>query len=161
MYEWLDAALDGDSHILTANRRLARTLMAEYNARQQDRGLSAWPTAPIRFWLDWLCDVARNEPDRLRGAVRITVGQARVLWEQVLARELDDPLLNRSAFARQVRDARDRLQEWHVPLDACERYARSRDHFVFLRAARRYAAILEEQGWLDGAAFAERAIGAL
>ncbi len=161
MYEWLDAALDGDSHLLTANRRLARTLTAEFNARQQGRGLMAWPTAPIRFWRDWLGRLAETGPDVLRGRVRINASQARVLWEQILARELDDPLLNRGAFARQVRDARDRLHEWHVPLDACAQHARSRDHHLFVRASKRYAAVLEEQGWLDGAAFPERAISAV
>jgi ATP-dependent helicase/nuclease subunit B len=148
MYEWLD---DGDAvsaQTVTANRRLARALVAEVAAREIARGRLAWRRPSIHAWRDWLGNLlcsahAGDLPTRINGH------QSRVIWERCIRREVSDPLLNVAMLVRQARTAWERLRQFGVPLDECARAASGRDQQLFARAARRYQAELEQAGWID------------
>jgi probable DNA repair protein len=155
MYPWLADAIGRSACVLASSRRLARTLTEHYAGQQARRGQAAWRTPEIYYWRDWL-GIALTDvsgPDPL--PVRISGAQSRVVWERCLAQTIDDPLLNRGALLRQVQDTWSRLQDWQVTIGDCERSARSRDHFAYVRAARCYEAALEEGSWVDPAGLPE------
>jgi ATP-dependent helicase/nuclease subunit B len=154
MYDWLDDGEAKPAQTVTANRRLARVLSDEVAAREIGRGSLAWRRPAIHAWQDWLgilLTTARAEdlPTRINGH------QSRVIWERCIRREVTDPLLNVAMLVRQSRTAWERLHQFGVPLDDCARAANGRDQHLFARAARRYQAVLGQQGWIDDVAVAD------
>lgn len=153
MYRWLAEALASDaSQVVTANRRLARTLLAEHARSQQALGKTAWPSPAIHSWRDWLLRLAEQDAGAAPN-VRINAQQSRLLWEECLLADIDDPFIrmNVGSLARQCRDTWSRLHEWQLPLAECQAAARGQDQRIFARAAGRYADLLEERGWIDEA----------
>ncbi|MDJ0814076.1 MAG: PD-(D/E)XK nuclease family protein [Woeseiaceae bacterium] len=151
MYGWLAEALEGGAQVVTANRRLATVLAEHYAQLQMSAGKSAWRSPAIRAWPDWLREVGSLAGVSRQLPARLNIHQSRVLWEQCLRQEVSSPLLNIGSVVRQARDAWALLQDYRVPLDDAERLARGRDQGIFARAARRYRAILDRQGWIDDA----------
>ena len=150
MYGWLPDVCDDTSQVVTASRRLARLLTAEYNARQLARGKGAWLTPVIMAWPDWLDRLlASARPDRQ--PARLNSHQSRVLWESILREAIDDPLVNIPSLTRHAREAWGRLHEWHVPFEECVSAASSRDQRVFANAASRYRERLAARNWIDEA----------
>lgn len=151
MYDWLNAATAGSSLVLTANRRLARTLRKVHSEQRLAGGQTAWKTPVIDEWQDWAKSFAEYYADPDESRVFISPYQSKILWERCLRREISDPLLNYGALARVVRDSHHRLDEWCVPLADCRRTARSPDQRVFAEVAASYQSILEREGWADRA----------
>jgi probable DNA repair protein len=150
MYGWLSDTCDDTSHVVTANRRLARVLAAAYNEQQLAAGRSAWRTASIYSYPDWLSRIiATGDPGN--APTRINAQQSRVLWERAIRGEISDPLVNVASLARQARDAWRRLHDWNVPLEELVASASSRDQRVFARAAIAYKSVLDSNNWLDDA----------
>lgn len=162
MYGWLSEACTDTSHVVTANRRLARVLSAAYNEQHLAAGRSAWATAPIWSLTDWLSRViASGEPGNM--PARINSQQSRVLWERVIRREVSDPLVNIASLARQSRDAWKRIHDWNVPLDEVVASARGKDQRIFAQAANAYDMVLDSNHWIDeallGACFLRALVG--
>jgi ATP-dependent helicase/nuclease subunit B len=150
MYGWLPEVCDETAQVVTASRRLARLLTAEYNARQVASGKAAWLTPVILAWPDWQSRLfASAGHERL--PARLNAHQCRVLWEQILRQVIDDPLVNIANLTRHARDAWQRLHEWRVPFDDCVAAASSRDQRLFAAAASRYRARLAAENWIDEA----------
>ena len=158
MYDWLSAATDGSSLVLTANRRLARTLRKVHAEQQLAAGQSAWKTPQILEWQDWARSVVEHHADPGKSRIPITAYHSKMLWERCLRREVSDPLVNFGALARLARDTYQRLDEWCVPLADCQTYARSRDQRVFAAVAASYESILEQEGWADRPAMVRDAV---
>ncbi|MDH3613408.1 MAG: PD-(D/E)XK nuclease family protein [Gammaproteobacteria bacterium] len=154
MYDWLSDGLRDSSQIVTANRRLARALIAEFGKRQIALGQSAWRSPAIRSWQDWLGDLFAAAELSQSLPTRIDAYQSRVLWERCLRREVSDPLLNIAMLVRQARDSWSRLHDFAVPLTECEKFAQGRDQRLFARAARSYQSILDREEWVDEAGLA-------
>lgn len=150
MYGWLPEVCDDTSQVVTANRRLARRLAREYSDRQIARGKRAWLTPVIVAWPDWLARLFASAGTGVRPA-RLNAHQSRVLWEQILADVISDPLVNVPGLTRHARDAWKRLHEWRVPFDECVGAASSRDQHVFATAASRYREHLAQADWVDDA----------
>lgn len=152
MYEWLsDALADDRCQVVTANRRLARTLRIAHNKRQIAAGVGAWRSPSIHAFADWLgvlASTARQKPDL---PTRINGQQSHLLWEACLREDIDDPLINIGGLARQCRDAWLRMHEWLLPLAECQSAAQGQDRRIFARAAGRYAKQLGERSWIDDA----------
>ena len=150
MYGWLPEVCDDASQVVTASRRLARLLTDEYNERQIASGRTAWLTPVITAWPDWqgrlLASTSLDEQP-----ARLNSHQSRVLWERILRREINDPLVNIAALTRHARDAWKRLHEWRVPFEECVAAASSRDQRLFAAAASRYRAHLAAENWIDDA----------
>src|SRR5210317_1696088 len=137
MYGWLPENCDDASQVVTASRRLARLLTAEYNAQQLASGKRAWLTPVIVALPDWLSRLLASA-GLGRQPARLNAHQSRVLWESILREVIDDPLINISSLTRHAREAWKRLHEWHVPFEECVSAASSRDQRVFADAASRY-----------------------
>ena len=150
MYGWLPEVCDDTSPVVTASRRLARLLVHEYNDRQIASGKCAWLTPVILAWPDWLARLFASAAPGTCPA-RLNAHQSRVLWEQILADMIGDPLVDEASLTRHARDAWKRLHEWRVPFDECVNAASSRDQHVFATAASRYRDALLQEGWIDDA----------
>jgi len=151
MFDWLGNALDGAGHVVTANRRLARSIVAEYGAGQVALGKRAWTSPRVYSWGDWLTRLLAGAHAQPPLPLRINANQSRVLWERCLRREISDPLLNLDLLVRQAREAWSRLQEFGVSLEECRAAAIGRDQRLFAAAAASYASVLERENWIDDA----------
>lgn len=152
MYAWLDGALaDDSSTVITANRRLARELRTVYGNRRLQAGVRAWRRPAIFSWTEWLAVLVESGYPDVSLPLRINALQSRVVWEQCLRTDLDDPLINIGSLARLCRETWNRLHEWRVPLTECQRRASGRDQRIFARAAGRYDRHLQSRGWIDDA----------
>ena len=148
MPDRLLAALDEGVTVITASRRLARSLGDAHAETMRKRGLSAWRTPAIATWSRWLRDFAEamfggRQPYCISGV------QARVLWDRCIAAELADERANLGAVVRASMDAWSLVHAYEVPLQELASTIDSRDQGVFSRAAARYARQLDTLGWID------------
>jgi len=150
MYGWLSDVGGDSSQVVTANRRLARVLAAEYATLQVADGRSAWQTPVILSLPDWLGRLFERS-DTVIQMSRINAQQSRLLWERLLRDEIDNQLVNVASLARQAREAWKRLHEWQVPFDEFAAAASNRDQHLFVRAATRYRQRLADELWIDDA----------
>jgi probable DNA repair protein len=101
--------------VVTPNRRLAQTLMAEFDVCQIARGLTVWEAPDIlpfgafvqRLWEDALYSHTGQDVPLL-----LTPAQEQAIWEQVLS---DSDLLSIPQTAAQCRDAWRLLHAWRIP----------------------------------------------
>ena len=160
MYGWLPEVCDGSSQVVTASRRLARLLIAEYTSRQLAAGKRAWLTPVIVAWPDWLSRLLATGEPAGRPA-RINGHQSRALWESILRELVDDPLVNVPSLARQARDAWNALHEWLVPVEEFVAAASSRDQRLFAAAASLYRTRLAAEHWIDEASLGREVMDAV
>ncbi len=158
MYDWLYDALDDNSCLVTANRRLARELQSAWGEGQIARGVSAWRTPEIRAWPSWLATVVSEADAQVEIPTRINAQQSRVIWERCLRKELGDDVVGLPSLVRLARDARQRLTDANVSIRDVARTAQTEDQRLFAAAAGRYQALLEHQGWVDDAGLAALAL---
>lgn len=150
MYGWIADACDESSHVLTASRRLARVLRAAYDTQQVSSGRTAWPSAAITSLRDWQARlVATGVPSHR--PTWISAQQSRALWQELLRKEIRDPLVNVAALARHARDAWNKLHDWRVPFEEFQAAADGQDQRIFARAAVAYRDYLRDRDWLDDA----------
>ena len=153
MYDWLGDALGNSATVVTANRRLARLLLAEYSAQQIAQGATAWHTPRICAWQDWLQQLFElAPPDKV--PTRINAHHSQWLWERSLRREFDESMTGVSHLVRLSRDAWQKLADWQVDIRELARSAQSADQRLFASVAGRYAGTLEREGWVDDAGLA-------
>src|SRR5918992_6348645 len=102
--------------VVTPNRRLAQTLMREFDAFQVEKNLSVWEAPDIlpfgafieRLWEDALyCDSGADLP------LLLTAAQEQSIWQEILK---DASLLSASETAAQCRDAWRLVHAWRIPL---------------------------------------------
>lgn len=158
MADWLDAALRDSGQVVTASRRLARSLHETYSLGKIAAGFTSWKRPDILFWQDWLSRQVADGDVLADLPVQISAHQSRILWERCLQREVPDPLLNIGLLARQCRDTWSRLHEWQIDLAECRRAARNRDQHLFASAAAAYQSMLQQAQWIDDAGLAEMAL---
>ena len=161
MQDWLVPELDRGAVVVTASRRLARTLASRYTEAQIQAGKTAWATPPILTQGRWLSDLLATS-DEAPG-YRLTATQSRVLWESCLVAELGGAHDNLSGIVRSAEEAWGLMQAFRLPLDVVRRRIENRDQGIFARAALRYQRRLDKENWLDEASLArgvEAAIGA-
>ncbi len=152
MYQWLTEAIDNDSLVITASRRLTRVLTSEYGKQQIALGHKAWHSPNIRFLDDWLSSIVNSTPDTM--PIILNGHASTVVWERCLKEQAGDQLLNIGGLVRQARQSWQRLHDWRVPLSEVSAAARSQDEQLFAAAARKYRAILADNNWIDGAQLA-------
>ena len=154
MYDWLSDALENAGTVVTANRRLARELQAQFVRRQLDAGERAWQSPRILAWHDWLVDLLRTSSQQQSLPTIINQHQSRVLWERCLLKELPDLAPGVAGLVRLSRDAWQRLADWQVSIREVARAAQNDDQRLFAAVAGRYLGILERQAWIDDAGLA-------
>ncbi len=149
MYQWLSEAIDNDSLVITASRRLTRVLNSEYGKQQIALSHKAWRSPNIKFLDDWLSSIVNSTPDTLP---IILYGYAStIVWERCLKGQAGDQLLNIGGLVRQAKQSWQRLHEWRVPLNEVKTAARSQDEHLFAAVAEKYRTILADNNWIDGA----------
>ncbi len=152
MYDWLsDIPADRNVQVVTPNRRLARHLREAHAAAQLAAGRAAWRSPEIFALTDWYSVLAAGLSSGYPAPARLNEQQARLLWEECLRQEMDEGVVHLSLLARLCRDAWQRLRDWRVPLDRVRASAGTPDQHLFARSAMRYAALLDERRYLDGA----------
>ncbi len=161
MYDWLRDALDDDSCLVTANRRLARELQAAFSESQLESGASAWRTPDILSWQRWISSIVEETDSQADLPTRINAQQSQVLWERCLRKELGDSAVGLPALVRLARDSWQRLADARVSIREVARTAQTEDQRMFAAAAGRYQSVLEHRNWVDDAGLAELALSLL
>ena len=153
MPDWLVPAIDDGASVVTANRRLARALDIEYADRAIRAGRAAWASPTIAHYARWLRGLLEHAPSE---QARLHLGSqaGRVLWESCLAAELGEHPTNSddiAGLAHKAQDAWKQARAFDLSADQLAAAARNHDQSVFARAAKRYAATLDERRWVDDA----------
>jgi probable DNA repair protein len=151
MYTWLSDALQDDATVITANRRLARTLRQQYNEQQINAGRKAWASPDIHSWQDWLTQLLRGASVQDSLPTLISPHQSQLLWERCLQKDLQDVPTGLSRLVRLSREAWQRLGDWRVSIRDMARTAQTDDQRLFATVAGRYLGILEREHWVDDA----------
>jgi len=144
-------ALDDGALVITATRRLARAMQAEY---ARAAGADSWVTPAIIPWSAWVQSAFRElrdfgHLDEYRAC--LSDGQSAALWEQLLGEdELTRTLLMPSGAVESFREAWALAHEWRLAW--AELQARGgEDCRSFLRVARAYERRLATMECLDKA----------
>ena len=155
MPDWLKPAIDAGATVVTASRRLARALAGDYATAELEAGSAAWATPPISTYGRWLAELLEGADDNAgRNLYRLDGAQSRVLWEACLEAELGADHGNLAGVVREAGKAWSLLKGFRIAPDDLDKSIENRDQGVFLRAARRYAAELAANDWVDDATIA-------
>ena len=156
MQEQIISAIQQGETVITATRRLARTLRHEYNAFQQAKGLKAWESPKILTWPDWLADLWQQllfkgeDPQTL-----LSAWQEQILWERVVR---DSPesreLLQPHSAASVAREAWLLSNQWRLDMWQVEKEG-DEDSRAFVHWSNRFLGFCEKGGWLDQARLAD------
>jgi ATP-dependent helicase/nuclease subunit B len=147
---------------LTASRRLAHAIRLGFAQHAQARGLTVWRTPQVLPWSTWLRQqrlVARAVQQRKFEGL-LTATQARVLWDEIVARShAGSALLMPSNAARLAARSWQLLHDYLIPLERLERVdtEESRALLEWCRAFERRCEVL---GMIDDAKLAHWAFDA-
>lgn len=145
----LGQALAAGCTVVTATRRLARTLKTDYARHQHAAG---WPTPDIVPWTAWIrrtFQEARDFGMLAEQRACLDAAQSAAVWEELFAGdEIAASLLMPAGAAEACRDAWRLAHEWQLPWPALRARA-GEDGRVFLRLAERYRRRLDALGCLD------------
>ncbi len=152
------AALAAGATVVTASRRLARQLQADFNRRMQSEGRGAWAGADILPWPAWVARIwsetfglALADP-AVAPRVLLSSAQERRLWEAIVNDSAwSHVLLQLPATARTAQEAWQLVHEWRLPLPMIEAGAPNEDARAFVAWADRFARECGRNGWLDAA----------
>jgi hypothetical protein len=110
MYQWLSEAVENNSIVITASRRLARVLHSEYGKERLALGDKAWLSPNIRFLDDWLASTVNAAADSL--PIVLAGHASGIIWERCLKEQAGASLLNIGGLVRQARQSWQRLHDW-------------------------------------------------
>jgi ATP-dependent helicase/nuclease subunit B len=140
--------------LVTAGRRLARTLRESSNALQREAGREAWEAPAILPWSGWLDAlwtelVFSGETGPL--PVRLDEWQEEVAWEEAIERSPGtDGLLHLASTAESAAETWRLMRAWRVDAAAVQTAATD-DAIAFLAWAREFEAACAREGWIDSA----------
>ena len=152
---FFDAALEqarAGATVVTASRRLTRTLREQLNALERAAGRTAWEAPAILPWSAWLGElwnalVYRGQPAPLR----LDENQEAAVWEQAIAGSPDgDELLQLAATTKAAAQTWDMVRSWRLDAAALEASVTD-DTRAFLSWARAFTCACEREGWIDRA----------
>lgn len=146
-------ALEQGVTAVTANKRLARTLLLAFNRTQLARGARAWRTPPVLAWHAWLeklwAEAVHAGADAATH-VLITPAQKVALWRSIAMENAIAPLPGDNAsLAELAMDSWGRCQDWRVSDEDLDRSADSVETFTFARWAGEYRKRCAQLGLLD------------
>ncbi len=148
--------IENGALILTANRRLARSLCREYDELRRRSGLSAWARPRILPFGAWLQSLWSDAV--LAGAVTpllLSEVQEESVWEDIIrTSESGRDLLQPREAAREAAKAWALSKQYRVPLGGGW-FAGHPDASAFLGWAREFERLCRERDWLPRAALPE------
>jgi probable DNA repair protein len=115
MFDPLLAAIARGATIVTANRRLAREVVARHDEAQVASGRPAWPSARALPWQAFVGDLWQQALDAGLGLPqrRLDAAQAAHLWQRIVAIDGQlGPLLDAAATARLAAEAWERVHAY-------------------------------------------------
>jgi probable DNA repair protein len=140
--------------VLTPNRRLAQSLLRDFDARQAASGLAAWETAeilPFDAFVQRLWEDALYSPEAARVPVLLTPPQEQALWEEAIdASRLAGSLFAPAAAAAQCRQAWRLVQGWRLG-QKLAMHPGGEDARAFLEWMGKYVRAARERGLTDAA----------
>lgn len=156
MQEQVLSALQQGGTVITATRRLARTLRQEFNTFQQTKGLSAWESPRILTWSDWMADLWQQllykseNPQTL-----LSSWQEQILWERVIRNSPESrELLQPHNAASVAQEAWLLTNQWQLDLSQIESLG-NEDSRAFADWANRFLSVCDNSGWLEQARVAD------
>ena len=147
------AALKAGATLVTANQRLARHIAMDYGAVQQAQGTQVWEAPDILPWPQWLERFWHESfglLDRDSPQLLLNDFQELTLWEEAIAAQEEEPLLQVPAAARGAREAWRLLHAWRLAITRQQENA-SEDVRAFARWAKTYLQRCTTSDWLDSA----------
>ena len=149
MNQRLQTAMAEGATIVTAGRRLTRTLSSEYNEEQRQGGAGTWAAPPIVPWGGWIHTLW--EEYLYNGEttpVRLSAWQERVLWERVIRETpASGELRQAAATATAAQEAFQLMSAWRLDLAAVD-VAGNEDARAFAAWAGRVQQTCTERGWI-------------
>ena len=156
MYGRLFDSLAAGATVVTANNRLARTLVHVYDQQMIDAGRAAWPTPDILSWSAWqqrLLALSRLRGGLTGGQRLLDDQQALLLWQQKITQlERDRSDMPFAQFARSAWATWKLLNEWEAVAEPEWTDAGlTSDQQAFLRWAGEYRKVCDASLWIDTA----------
>lgn len=151
------------SVLVTVNRRLARYLKHQYDARQIKDGRRIWETPPILPYTAWLETCFDDAALSLIAAtpagqpLLLSAERERRVWEQVISewsRAQGMALLQAAETARPAMEARELCREWRISRQDLK-HVPSDETAAFLQWSAQVEAICRENNWMDRAGLAD------
>ncbi|HUN68616.1 MAG TPA: hypothetical protein VMU46_07455, partial [Burkholderiales bacterium] len=144
--------------VVTPNRRLARVLKAEFDARQAERNLPVWDDAdilPLDAFAARCFEDAMYSGNAASGGepppVLLSGAQSRALWEEAIrASRWNGALLDVPQTAARAEEAWARAQAWRIA-GALEKSGGTEDTRAFADWARAYSRRCGKAGYIDAA----------
>jgi ATP-dependent helicase/nuclease subunit B len=146
----------GGTTVVTPNRRLAQSLAAEFDRRQQSSGLSVWETAdvlPYAAFVERLYEDALHSELAERLPLLLAPDQEQSLWEDVVRRRAGNALLAVPETATLAREAWTLACAWDLA-DGLPGALAGEDAAEFAAWAREYAARTGREQFIDRARLA-------
>jgi ATP-dependent helicase/nuclease subunit B len=155
----LEAALRRGATVVTPNKRLARELLAAYDALQVAEGHASWPSGRACPWSTFVAGlVEAAQDDRLpMPAQRLDAAQSLHLWRRIVASDRErSPLVDADAAATLAADAWERLHAWGSGGESWRGFSHGgEDVEAFARWAEAYWKELGRLDAVDGARAAD------
>lgn len=144
--------LDGETALITVNRRLARAVTEAHGQRQLAAGALTWRTPDVISFSAWV-ERSFGARSDAQDAVLLSPAQERLLWEQALAESTpragsDEAPLDIGAAAREAARAYAIVNAWNISLDASE-FGFTQESRAFQSWARGFEARCARAGRLD------------
>ena len=156
MQEQILSALQQGETVITATRRLARTLQQEYNTFQQANGLSAWESPKILTWPDWLVDLWQQQLYKSENPhTLLSSWQEQILWERVIRDSAESrELLQPHSAASVAQEAWLLANQWRLDTSEFEQLG-NEDSRAFINWSTRFLSVCQKENWLDQARLAD------
>lgn len=152
--------LDGDTTVITPNRRLAATLHKLFQQAQQDAKRMCWETPdilPLASWIQRLWD-ENTGCSLLNAPLLLNTIQENLLWEDVIhATNEVTPLLQVAETAHNVKSAWGILQQWQVDLSH-PLFSTTHDCQALHTWATHFHSLCQRHGWIDKASLTDLVI---
>jgi ATP-dependent helicase/nuclease subunit B len=156
MYEPIFAHLDNGATLIAANQRLARTLTQTFSEQQLHSGQTAWASAHIYSWQEWLNTLWSDSRMQGGAASRLALlsdTDTAVLWTDIIAAELEQGTATAakiSELAKLAEKSWTSLNEWDA-LGATEWTSAglTEDQQQFLRWSGKYRDRCAADKWID------------
>src|SRR5579872_842367 len=149
--------ITSDTTLLTPNRRLAATLLNQFNQCQIDQQKTCWQSLdilPLQSWLQRLWnDFSANEIKTM--PLLLSANQKSILWEMILHQSSQsDALLQINETAKMAESAYELLKSWEVNFND-PILSSTEDSQVFQEWAKQFQKYCKKNNWIDNASISD------
>lgn len=147
------AALADGVTVVTANNRLARSIILAWNKRQKAAGRKVWVSPDVLPWNAWLERLRDASVESAGEAGRLTLlddFQARFAWRQIIEKQRPESAWGVAASMADVAGrAWQVCRAWRIDPASLRDTADSHDSALFAQWAVAFEVRCAEQGWAD------------